>query len=369
MSQSSVPRETWALVTQSDTGVGLSTKVGGIALALRHARMSARQGYAGIRFVINNEADAAKLRSVFERDSSPLPVEIETASFSDEVGFAVVTLEASAIYTSASFEASAEAPAPCFRLNSRADMGPAQKFLYAQIRKSVVLDGVIAYYIMRPLARLFTQLLLNTRVSPNQATLGALACGIAAAFFAAKGGATNGIYAGALYWFGGVIDCIDGELARLRLQSSKLGEWLDSMVDEFSTFALLSGLGIGLAHDGYGDYWMAIGFGGSAIGIVTLTRLYYELYKKRLPIDTAYFPWFHMQGEDKAEEKPTSVLSLILIGFGYIIRRDANLTITAILLFLNLRHIATAGVSIGLLGIALLAITHYTIMATRKSAT
>ena len=355
--------QTWAHVRAATDGVTLRTVVGGTSLALRHARMASRLGWSGVRYLVDDEDERVALATHMKRKPVPEGLQFEILSSSDapDDGRAV-QLVASALYLKETL-ASGREPAPDFRIQSKADLAGAQRFLFGQIRKSIVLDGVIAFYIMRPIARIFTRALLNTPVSPNQATLMALACGIGAALCAAAGGVTNAMIAGGLYWFGGVIDCIDGELARMRLQSSKIGEWLDSMVDEFSTIALISGLGIGLSRDGAGDYWMYVGFAGAAVAVLALAPLYMELHRRKLAIDTAQFPWF-FDDKSKADSPPTAVGKIINF-VGYFVRRDANITIIAICLLLNFRRVALGGLLAAFAIVAVLTMTHYALMATR----
>jgi phosphatidylglycerophosphate synthase len=330
--------------------------------------MASRLGWTGVRYLVDDEQERVALATHLKRKPVPDGLEFEILSSSDapDEG-SVVQLEASALYLKGTLAGSTN-PNPDFRIGSKAELAAAQRFLFGQIRKSIVLDGVIAFYIMRPLARIFTRALLNTPVSPNQATLVALACGVGAAICAAAGGATNAMIAGALYWFGGVIDCIDGELARMRLQSSKIGEWLDSMVDEFSTIALISGLGIGLSRDGAGDYWMYLGFGGALMALLALAPLYIDLHRRKLAIDTAQFPWFFDDKSGAAPDAPPTAVGKVINFVGYFVRRDANLTAIAICLMLNFRRLALGGLLVAFVIVAALTMTHYAVMATRPSS-
>lgn len=362
--------DTWAHVRASDSGVSLTCVVGGIGLALRHARMASRQGWQGVRFLIEDEAERKALTKQLERTQVPDALEIEILSAPEGLREAssetsIINLEASAIYLKETL-AGSQTPTPDFRITSKEDLGAAHRFLFAQIRKSIVLDGVIAFFVMRPIARVFTRALLNTSVSPNQATLGALACGIGAATCAALGGAYYAVFAGLLYWFGGVLDCIDGELARMRLQSSKIGEWLDSMVDEFSTIALIAGLGIGLTREGAGEHWMLLGFAGVAVAILTLAPLYADLHRRKLAIDTAQFPWFFDDKSKAAVDLPPTVAGKIINFAGYFIRRDANISATSLLLILDLRALALSIILCAFVAVGLLTITHYAVMKSRK---
>ncbi|MCP4445217.1 MAG: CDP-alcohol phosphatidyltransferase family protein [Myxococcales bacterium] len=360
--------ETWARIEAKEGDVSLTTVVGGTTLALRHARTAARVGWTGLRFVIDDEHELARLKTEFSRSPAPEGFQLDFApSDTSRTPDAEVALLGSAIYLRDTLSSinPKQTPEADFLLKDAADAGRAESYLYGQIRKSVELDGVIAYYVMRPLARVFTRILLNTSVSPNQATLSALAFGIGAAICAGIGGATYVALAGILYWFGGVLDCIDGELARMRLQSSKIGEWLDSMVDEFSTVSLIAGIGIGLSRDGYGDHWMMLGFAGAAVAIMTLGPMYADLHRRKLPIDTAQFPWFFGIASASTTDGPDGFFGKAINIIGYFIRRDASITGTALLLILGLRRISLS-IMLGAFAVAsILLITHCTVMKMR----
>ncbi len=262
-------------------------------------------------------------------------------------------------------------PEPLLRVRTRADAAAAERALYAQIRKTVEGDGFFAHHIIRPLTRPLTRALLGTRVSPNQVTAAALLCAVSAALLAAAGGATCAALAGLLYWTGNALDCVDGDLARLRLQSTKLGEWLDSMTDEISTFSLLAGLGVGLWRDGAGVQWLWIGAGGSVVGAIAVACLYVDLHRMGLPIDTAQFPWFFTRQSVSTPAAPTrrSVAGTVLHALGYLVRRDANVTGVSLMLLFDWREVATALVAAGAAAGALVTITHYLVMAMRPGQT
>jgi phosphatidylglycerophosphate synthase len=334
--------------------------VGGIPLAIRPLRQLARLGWERARVVVN---DAAAVRSMHEALSRyPVALQVEVVIRPAE---SRLLLDGRAIYAREALRAG-ETPEPLLRVRDRADAARAEALLYSQIRKSVAADGFIAHHLIRPLTRPLTRALLGTRVTPNQVTALALAVGLAAAVFAALGGYTSTAIAGGLYWLGNALDCVDGDLARLRLQSSKLGEWLDSMTDEISTFSLLAGLGAGLYRDGAGPVWLAVGVGGSLIGALTVARLYVDLHRMGLPIDSAQFPWWFSK-PPAAEPVPARTrLGALAHGFTYLIRRDANVTGVALLLLFDLRRLAISLVALGAAIGAVVTILHYAITASRR---
>lgn len=351
--------ERWAIVDARGGGpVRAWSVVAGLPLVARHARLLARLGWQRLA-VVCDDAERARIEAALARHPASGPLAIELCAAPPPGGDAV-TLDGRGVYARERLEAArpGEALAPDVPVHERSDRRRARLFLFAQIRKSVELDGILSYYVMRPFARLFTRALLDTPLTPNHVTLGALACGLAAAVLVGIGGAHNALLAGLLYWLGGVIDHVDGELARLRLSSSKLGEWLDSMTDETSTFTLLAGLGIGLARDGHGSGWAVLGVAGALIGALSVGRLYLELHRRGLPIDTAQFPWFFRQDTGAPRAAPTLLDRLFAVG-SYVLRRDVNVTLTAALLIADLRQVATLAIAAGAAVGAGLTLTHF----------
>jgi phosphatidylglycerophosphate synthase len=319
-----------------------------------------------------NEGAADGVRAALVRHPVKLAVEVveDGDGAEDANGAAALVLDGRAVYVPGSIPppGGGRTPEPVLRVRSPADAAEAERLLYAQIRKSVDGDGFVAHHVIRPLTRPLTRVLLGTRVSPNQVTVLALLCAVAAAVLAAAGGLRNAALAGLLYWIGNALDCVDGDIARLRLQSSKLGEWLDSMTDEISTFSLLAGLGVGLWRDGAGAGWLWIGVGGSVVGALTVARLYVDLHRMGLPIDSAQFPWFFARPEAAQGGAGRSGLGQFFYVLGFLIRRDANVTGVSAMLLLGWRELATALVAAGAAIGALVTITHYLVMALRRPA-
>ena len=62
-----------------------------------------------------------------------------------------------------------------------------------------------------------------------------------------------------------ILDGCDGELARVRMQQSKLGAWLDTFVDDVLNVLITVSIGIGLARSGAGTWAAAVGIAGGAM--------------------------------------------------------------------------------------------------------
>ncbi len=143
--------------------------------------------------------------------------------------------------------------------------------LVADIEKALLLslpnpkDGLVDAYLNRKISRPLTRLLLRTPLTPNHITL--LSCGIgllgAACFWG--GGCRWPILGGLLLQFSAVVDCIDGEVARVKLLESPLGAWLDITLDTVVHIAIFLGVGIAVWKQGDAPYAPLLG-GALAVG-------------------------------------------------------------------------------------------------------
>ena len=84
----------------------------------------------------------------------------------------------------------------------------------------------IDWHLHRRLAAFVVDRLAPTPITPNQVTLASGAVGLLAGgalYLAATGSRIWGLVAGATLLFGVVLDCADGQLARIRGEASPLG--------------------------------------------------------------------------------------------------------------------------------------------------
>jgi phosphatidylglycerophosphate synthase len=82
--------------------------------------------------------------------------------------------------------------------------------------------------------------LARAGVRPAQVTLAGLALAVASAWCLAQGHYGLGVAGGLLYYASMIMDCSDGEVARLTLRDSAFGAWLETMVD-YSTYLFVLG--------------------------------------------------------------------------------------------------------------------------------
>jgi hypothetical protein len=334
--------------------IGPRTRLAGLTLLMRHLRMAARLGWAGVAIVVDGADERAELEAALASEPSPPPLAVTIvdagAPARDRQDVARhVPLLLRAVYARDALVAAADAetaPAPLAEIRQPEDLGAAEAALVRGLRKTVSHDGVVAYYVMRPISRLLARALVDTRVTPNQITLLALACGVAGGVLIGTGGADRAALGGLLVWTAGVIDCVDGDLARLRIEGSRLGQWLDTLADDLTTFGLLAGLGAGLYRDGAGPLWLWVGGVGALLWAVTEGKLYADIHRLGLPVDTAQYPWF-FGDPSRAPAPGAGLASRLMNAAGFLFKRDATLTAIALLLLFDHRRPALAMLAAG----------------------
>lgn len=104
-------------------------------------------------------------------------------------------------------------------------------------------------YACRPLAAVLVYLLRPTKITPNQVTFLSLFVALLADALLALWIAPMGLCMAALcVYLAFVLDCTDGQLARIKGQSSIVGSYLDFMMDEIKAVALIAGVAVHLSR-------------------------------------------------------------------------------------------------------------------------
>jgi len=118
---------------------------------------------------------------------------------------------------------------------------------YKQGLKSPAVEEFLDLVVYRPLAFLLVKGIYRTSITPNQLTLLSMVFGVVGGVFLALGTA-QGCAAGALMFFlYNVVDCSDGQLARLKHSGTHLGRILDGVADYVVSIAAYIGIGTGYA--------------------------------------------------------------------------------------------------------------------------
>lgn len=145
--------------------------------------------------------------------------------------------------------------------------------IYRQSKKAR--DNFWTEWVSRPPAAVLVYFLRNTRITPNQVSFAAIAIALggAAALIFWRTWLGLGV-AGALLQLAYVVDCVDGQLARLTQQTSPAGALLDFLLDEIKAYALLAASAVRLYLQSNDPFFLLLGLGvlfAAACGITLTT--------------------------------------------------------------------------------------------------
>jgi phosphatidylglycerophosphate synthase len=104
-------------------------------------------------------------------------------------------------------------------------------------------DGFIDTYFNRKVANGLTRLFVMAGWSPNAVTALSLLIGFTAAGFFAHGAYLAGVIGALLFQVSAIIDCCDGDVARLTFRESRFGEQLDLIGDNVVHMAMFAAIG------------------------------------------------------------------------------------------------------------------------------
>lgn len=120
----------------------------------------------------------------------------------------------------------------------------------------------------RPVSFVVTPLFAACAVSPSAVTLLSLACALLLPGFALTGGASAWICVGALGIAFVVLDCVDGDLARVTGRASRPGAYADFLTDLVYRVALYAAIGILVDRAGPLAFGTAVAAPGANAGLI-----------------------------------------------------------------------------------------------------
>jgi phosphatidylglycerophosphate synthase len=188
--------------------------------------------------------------------------------------------------------------------------------------------GFVARRLNKPISvRLTRRVLVATPITPNQITLAAAAFGLVGCALLAAGGYAAMLAGFACQQVQSILDGCDGELARVRMQQSKLGAWLDTFVDDVLNVLITVAIGIGLYRSGAGFWAAAVGVAGGAMLVVSNVVIMLDMRRQKASGDLMDMVWWFSGGKKlgavsapKPDSRPGVGTILFVMG-----RRDSAL--------------------------------------------
>jgi phosphatidylglycerophosphate synthase len=120
-------------------------------------------------------------------------------------------------------------------------------FDYFRSLKPWETEELVNQYVNRPIAYLITLAFRRLGASPNFVTMLAMCFGVSSGFFFARGDYRSQVTAAALLAVMNLLDCADGQLARILGKSSKLGKTLDGTGDFITHLSIFYGVAYALS--------------------------------------------------------------------------------------------------------------------------
>jgi choline kinase/phosphatidylglycerophosphate synthase len=234
----------------------------------------------------------------------------------------------------------------------------ADRELIRRLRKPV--DGLVSRTINRRVSLAITARLIGTRITPNQMTVVANAIGALGVYFVWCGSWGTLALGAFLVQMQSILDGCDGEIARLKFSGSRMGEWLDNVLDDAVNVAY--GLALGVASTkllGNPVYtWLGV-VGAVAFTIYNL-GVYTQLALVHRTGNPFAFKWWYQTGTGDlgamlARPGLGNRIGQILRGLS---RRDLFLFAFMLLAFARLPQLATLWYTAIALGYAAQMVVH-----------
>lgn len=218
-------------------------------------------------------------------------------------------------------------------------------------------DALINWRFSMRLTRLLAR--RSLAVTPNHVTITAILVGFTAAVLASRESYALVALAGVLLEVNSILDSSDGELARLRYQYSKLGQWLDNLSDDIVDNVFIIAVGVGLG----GVWpWLALAAAGGRWLVAVMT--YVSVYRATGTGDVFAFRWWFETGKATADDvyDPRSPATW-LRSFG---RRDTYVFVWMIACLAGFPYwVVGHGLVIAAVNVSLL-VLHFTVFRRRR---
>ncbi|MBI4445065.1 MAG: CDP-alcohol phosphatidyltransferase family protein [Acidobacteria bacterium] len=317
-------------------------KVGGLTLLERAAAVALKAGIGNVSIVIEGdqpeiEAFVRKRKLSFQILPS-LPVDSGAATVPSNLIFNVAYLQQRKL--SAGDDSSGEPLALLVR--SQDDLHACEEALYRFYSRKKS-DARFALLMRRYAARVLTRWLLRTPLTANGVSILGLLMGLLAGASFAAGGFGYTVLGSILFYISAVLDYCDGAVARIKLQDTATGTWLESTCDTSSYLAAFIGMAAGL-YRFTGDsffYWLgAAAVFGMAATFIACSRQRREIGGNR-PGD------YYIKLYSRLKQNQTNALYVFAQRCAFIPRRAALPYFVFIFALLNLTPVLLFFVALG----------------------
>ena len=149
---------------------------------------------------------------------------------------------------------------------------------YKSSLKKIEVEELFDLYFYRPLAFLLVKAVYSTNITPNQLTVISMIFGVLGGICYSFGTHKAFMFGAVLYLLYNVVDCSDGQLARLKKNGTTIGRILDGVADYVVSVALYFGIGFGYANNSSNPFliWLLTAAAGISNAIQSGLLDYYR---------------------------------------------------------------------------------------------
>ncbi len=149
---------------------------------------------------------------------------------------------------------------------------------YKSSLKSFDVEEILDLIIYRPISFLFVKLIYSTSLTPNQLSVISMFFGLGSGVLFYFGEYRYIVAGGISIFISNVIDCADGQLARLKKNGTKVGRIIDGFIDYVTGASIFFGIGFALHHiTGDALYsWVLATLGGFSR---VLQNMFFDYYR------------------------------------------------------------------------------------------
>ncbi len=159
------------------------------------------------------------------------------------------------------------------RVTDRSTAVRAEKLLWDSLTSDT--DGFVDLYFNRPVGRRLSKVLIHTPITPNQVSLASMIIGLLSAYCFSQGNHGLGVIGSILLQISAMVDCIDGDIARMVFKETRIGKWLDISADQIVHVAVFAAIAMGAGGGHLGSEAWVLGGSlvlGTAISFAVVLR-------------------------------------------------------------------------------------------------
>ena len=141
-------------------------------------------------------------------------------------------------------------------------------------------DGFFARHFDRRISGAISRQLIKTPVTPNQITVLVTIIGVGAGYLMSQRGYNAKVAGAFVFLLTSILDGCDGEVARAKKMTSRLGGWLDLWGDNVVHVSVFYGLGLGLFRDTGSLAYLKLGWAAVWGTVISAALASYQTWRK-----------------------------------------------------------------------------------------